>query len=56
MGEDLHSSYSYETRGERRQKRRDKRRYGMQVDNTSIKVLATIIPKEKRRKRKKGKR
>ena len=56
MGDDmLRSAWDagHQTRGERREKQRMKRRYGMQVDGTSVKVLATIIPKSKRRKRKK---
>lgn len=48
-------SVSSTMRGERRAQAQHKARHGMQVNGTSVKVLATIIPKSKRRKRKKGK-
>lgn len=56
MNEPFPSTPDYQTRGERREKQRNKKRYGMQVSGASVKVLATIVPKSKRRKRKKGKR
>lgn len=44
----------HDTRSERRERRRFKKRHGMQVSGTSVKVLATLVPKAKRRRQKKG--
>jgi hypothetical protein len=43
-------------KAERREQQRRRKRYGMQVSGTSVKVLATLIPKPKKRSKRGRKR